>query len=296
MTPNAASASPSIEHLHPEVGHVPPAVGDDVVQQRLEIRVERVDQLHLLVQVAAVDLDVAGLVDHLGGRVELGIDVGHGLHDLGCADQRPLLAVHELAEAPGLDVAAQLAPALVRHLLPPVGAEQRIHLVGHADRVGEVDLLAPVQPVAADPLAPCALVVETQQLVPSAGVVEVEHRGRRRLDAPLRLEGEVRVGGRRAGGHGAPLSRQRCERRSCNTRRYPLGCSASPGRGHPAPPPGRPRGAADGHPQRKSKATLMAPLCCWVASAMKASRQSSRRKVWVSMPVMSTLPCSARRR
>ena len=133
------------EDLHAEIRHVPPAVGDDVVEQRLEIRVERVDQLHLLVQVAAVHLDVARLVDHLGGGVELGVDVGHGLHDLGRADQRSLLAVHELAEAPGLDVAAQLALALVGHLVPPLGAEERVHLVGHADRVGQVDLLAPVQ-------------------------------------------------------------------------------------------------------------------------------------------------------
>ena len=119
-------------------------------------------------QVPAVDLDVARLVDHLGGGVELGVDVGHGLHDLGRADQRTLLAVHELAEAPGLDVPAQLALALVGHLVPPVGAEERVDLVGHADGVGQVDLLAPVQPVAADPLAPGALVVEAQQLVPPA--------------------------------------------------------------------------------------------------------------------------------
>ena len=66
---------PLDEHLHAEVGHVPPGVADHVVEQRLEVRIERVDEPELLVQVTAVDLDVAGLVDHLGGGIELAVDV-----------------------------------------------------------------------------------------------------------------------------------------------------------------------------------------------------------------------------
>ncbi len=141
--------------------------------------VQGIHQLHLLVQVAAVDLDVPRLVDDLRRRVELGVDVGDRLHDLRRADQRTLLAVHELAEAPCLDVPAQLAAALFGHVVPPLGAKDGVDLVGHADRVGEIDVRAPVEPVASDPLAPRALVVETEQLLPTTGVVEVEHGGRR---------------------------------------------------------------------------------------------------------------------
>ena len=47
---------------------------------------------------------------------------------------------------------------------------------------------------------------------------------------------------------------------------------------------------------RKSNAILIAPLSSWVASAANASRQSSRRKVWVSIPVKSTRPSAAKSR
>ena len=266
------------------------------------MRVERVDQLHLLVQVAAVDLDVARLVDDLGGGVELRVDVGHRLHDLGRADQRALLAVHELAEAPGLGVAAQLALALVGHGRPTTRC-RRSGMISSGMPTGlvEVDLLAPVEPVAADPLAPRALVVEAQQLVPPTRVVEVEHGGRRGLDAPLRVEGEVRVGDGRAGGHEAPLGHfQRQLSASSATRRYPVRHRGRrlPVRRTVSRTPGQP--ALESHrsraAQRKSKATLMAPLSSWLARTVKASRQSSSRKVWVSMPVMSIRPSDARRR
>jgi hypothetical protein len=42
--------------------------------------------------------------------VELGVEVGHGLDDLGGADQRALLAVEELGELPGDGVVADLGP------------------------------------------------------------------------------------------------------------------------------------------------------------------------------------------
>src|ERR1700733_3966287 len=280
------------------------------------MRVERVDELQLLVQVAAVHLDVARLVDDLGGRVELGVDVGHGLHDLGRADERTLFAVHELAEPPRLDMAAEFPLALVGHLVPPLGAEDGEDLVGHADGIAQVDLLAPVEAVAADPLAPRPLVVQAQQLVAAAGVVEVEHRGGWGLDTPLRLEGEIRLG-RRARGHGTPFG-------SCSDARATLPARAAEDlfdatfirAGRPNRPPDRCRGGAPvvaiqsgaiqsgtkrqrqdpGEAQRKSNATLMAPLCSWVANATNASRHWASRKMWVSMPVMSMRPCSARRR
>ena len=222
----SGQGQPLNEYLHAEIRHVPPAVGDDVVEERLQVHIQGVHQLHFLVQVTAVHLDVARLVDHLRGRVELGVDVGHRLHDLRRADQRALLAVHELAEAPGLDVPAQFAATLLGHVVPPRGAVDRHDLVGHADRVGQVDIRAPVEPVAADPLAPSALVVEAQQLLPPTRVVEVEHGGRRRLDAPFGLEGEVRVGAGRARGHEAPfwVSLWRCR-----SRRYRFACLESGG-------------------------------------------------------------------
>ena len=163
------------------------------------MRVQRVDELDLLVEVAAVDLDVAGLVDDLGRRVELAVDVGDALHDLRGAHQRALLAVHELAEAPRLDVAPELAALAVGHLVPPLRAEERVDLVGHADRVLGVDVERPVEAVAADPLAAGALVVQAEQLVAPVRVVEVEDRGDRAVDV------EVVDIGRLEDRHGSPV-------------------------------------------------------------------------------------------
>lgn len=96
------------EDLHTEVRHVPAAVGERVAQQRLEVVVDRVQHPDLLVQETAVDLGVPGLVHGLGRRVELGVQVGDGLHNARGADHRALLAVQELAELPGRVVLAQL--------------------------------------------------------------------------------------------------------------------------------------------------------------------------------------------
>src|SRR3546814_1340198 len=68
----------ALDHdLHAEVGHVPAAVGDDVVEQHAEVGVERVVPVHLGVEVIGEHLDVAGLVHHLGGGVVLGVDPRH---------------------------------------------------------------------------------------------------------------------------------------------------------------------------------------------------------------------------
>ena len=65
------------------------------------------------------------------------------------------------------------------------GAEQRVDVVGHADRVLRIDLERPVEPVGADPLATGPLVVQPEQLLAPVGVVEVEHRrGRTNRDPP----------------------------------------------------------------------------------------------------------------
>ena len=69
---------------------------DDVVEQQPEVGVHRVVARELLVEVLGEHLDVAGLVHHLGGGVVLGVDPRDRLDDLGRAQQRTLLAVHEL--------------------------------------------------------------------------------------------------------------------------------------------------------------------------------------------------------
>ena len=72
-----------------------------------EVRVDRVVPRQLRVEVAGEHLDVAGLVHHLRGGVVLGVDPRHRLHDLRGADERALLAVHELRERPVLRLDAE---------------------------------------------------------------------------------------------------------------------------------------------------------------------------------------------
>ena len=104
----------TLDHdLHAEVGHVPAAVGEDVVEQQLEVRVDRVVTRELLVEVLGEHLDVAGLVHHLRRGVVLGVDPRHGLDDAGGAEQRALLAVHELRERPVLPLDRELDPLLL---------------------------------------------------------------------------------------------------------------------------------------------------------------------------------------
>jgi len=58
----------ALDHdLHAEVGHVPAAVVEDVVEQQAEVRVDRVVTRELLVEVLGEDLDVASLGDDLRG-------------------------------------------------------------------------------------------------------------------------------------------------------------------------------------------------------------------------------------
>lgn len=177
------------EDLHPEVGHVPAGVAQGVAQQPLEVVVDRVEHADLLVQEAAVDLGVPGLVHGLRGGVELGVQVGDGLHDARRAHHRALLAVQELAELPGGVVLAQLAPVLFRHLRPVRGAVQGERLVGGAERVGGVDLQRPVDALVAVPLLVLALLVEGEEAFAAVVVVPAEPGGSGGGDLPDRLGG-----------------------------------------------------------------------------------------------------------
>ena len=106
--PEGGECEPFDEDLHAEVGHVPARVAQGVVQQCGQVLVDRVDQADLLLQEPRERLDVPGLVHGLGGRVELRVQVRDDLDDLGRAHHRPLLAVQELRELPGLGVLAHL--------------------------------------------------------------------------------------------------------------------------------------------------------------------------------------------
>ena len=104
-------------HLHAEVSHVPPAVVDDVVEEHAQVGVDLESTTQFLVEVAGEDFDVTGLVDHLGRGVQLRVVPRHGLGDLGGAEKRTLLTVHELREAPLALQNRELGPLLVAPLL-----------------------------------------------------------------------------------------------------------------------------------------------------------------------------------
>ena len=158
----------------------------------------------LLLDVAVEHLDVAGLVDDLGGRVELGVVPGHGLGDLGGAQQRALLAVEELRERPAALVDAELEPLLVTPLLDDgavvvVGGEPRgeggLVLVDH---LVEFDLGVPREVGGGVPLTGLGLLVELAELGPREGVVPGEDGVGVVLDDVLDLV-DVDVGHRQDG-------------------------------------------------------------------------------------------------
>jgi hypothetical protein len=68
--------------------------------------------LNLFAQVARVDFDMAGFVNHLSRGVEFRVHVRHRLHNLRRADERPLFAVQELRKAPGFEVMADFGTTL----------------------------------------------------------------------------------------------------------------------------------------------------------------------------------------
>ena len=122
------------QHLHAEVGHVPAAVGQRGREQRLQMRVDRVDQLDLFLQEAGVRLGVASLVHGLRARVELRVKIRHALDDAGRADHRALLAVQELAELPRDEVLEHLVLVALAELFESRRAVDRAGLLTQAQR------------------------------------------------------------------------------------------------------------------------------------------------------------------
>ena len=103
--------------LHAEVHEVPLRVLEQLVEQGLEVLVDRIGGGHLLIEVPVERLDMASLVDHLGGGVVLGVNPWHRLDQAGGAHEGPLLAVQELAQRGALGVDGEVDPAV----LVPVG-------------------------------------------------------------------------------------------------------------------------------------------------------------------------------
>ncbi|CAB4710282.1 unannotated protein [freshwater metagenome] len=172
-------------HLHPEVRHVPATVVHDVVEEHPEVGVHLIAAAELFVDVAGEHLDVACLVDHLSGGVQLRVVPRNGLGDLCCADQRALLAVEELAECPPTALHAEFHPLLGPPLLHRgpdvhVGVHTRTErcLIG-GDGGLEVDISVPCEVGGAVPLAGLGLLVEPpqcralQRVVPSEDGVGV---------------------------------------------------------------------------------------------------------------------------
>ena len=168
--------------LHAEVRHVPPRVLDDVVEEHAQVGVDLEPTAELLVEIPGEHLHVAGLVDDLGGGVQLGVVPGHGLGDLGGAQQGALLAVQELRERPAPLVDPELEPFLVAPLLDDgagvvVGAEtgREGGLIGR-DHLVEFDGGVPGQVGGAVPLPGLGLLVELAELWAGEGVVPGEDR------------------------------------------------------------------------------------------------------------------------
>ena len=102
--------------------------------------------------------------------------------------ERALLAVHELLELPRRLVAAHLAPLGGRSSSPTTWCPRcGMMLVGHAERVVEVDVAVQSIRSDRDPLAACALVVEAQQLVAAVLCSRSRRSSARGFRGPIRV-------------------------------------------------------------------------------------------------------------
>ena len=188
-------------HLHAEIGHVPPAVVDDVVEQHPQVSIDLEAAAELLIEVAAEHLDVAGFVDDLGACVQLGVVPRHGLDDLRGADQRTLLAVQELAELPVEAMHTELEPLLLAPLLHRRADEDVLVETATDDGLVvddgllHVDIEVPRQVGGGVPLADLGLLVQLAQRRPRERVVPREDRVGVVLDDVEHL-GRIRGGNR----------------------------------------------------------------------------------------------------
>jgi hypothetical protein len=125
-----------------------------------------------------------GLVHGLGGRVELGVHVGHRLHDPGGDRERALLTVQELAEQPRRQVVTEFVALFLVQLVPLAGPVDRAELLGLLHHVRRVHRDRPVDPLGRVPLLVLAALVQVQQAGSAAVVVPVEPGGPGRRHVP----------------------------------------------------------------------------------------------------------------
>ena len=145
------------------------------VKQSLQLRIDRVTDTDL-VEHRGEGLDVPRLVQRLRGGVELGVEIGDGLHDSSRGDQGALLAVQELAELPAGDVLAGPAQLLSvpADPLPGTRPVEGQHLVREAEWVTRVESLRPVDAFGRVPLLVLALLVQGEQPGPAGVVIPAE--------------------------------------------------------------------------------------------------------------------------
>ncbi|TMA31143.1 MAG: hypothetical protein E6J79_20510 [Deltaproteobacteria bacterium] len=181
--------------LHAEEGDVPAGVEDDVVEQPVQARHDLVRDAELLGEVAVVDLDVARLVGHLVGGVELRLGPRDALHDLRRGQERALLAVEELREHEGVQVELHPDDLVVAEV---DGRAQ--HRVDHRrETVGDalphesldVDVGGPVEVVGV-PGERLPFLVQVEQIPLAERVLPVEDAVDRRRDLLVRAAGRHR--------------------------------------------------------------------------------------------------------
>src|SRR3954462_7286648 len=103
------------------------------------------------------------LVHRLSSGVELRVEIRNRLDDARARDHRALLAVQKLAELPRNLVPAPAVLHPLRRLAPHVTAGERVGRLRDAERVVDVDVLVPVDPLGRVPLLVLALLVEGEE-------------------------------------------------------------------------------------------------------------------------------------
>src|SRR6185312_6468962 len=144
----------------------------------------------------------------LGGGVELGIHVRHGLDDPCRHGHRALLAVQELAEQPGTQLMPEFVALLLVQDLPLPRAVDRHELVRGLHDVGRVHRQIPFDPLGGVPLLVLAALVQVEQSLPAVVVLPAEAGGAGGGNVPgAGLDGDcVCVIGAHAGSLGGRLA------------------------------------------------------------------------------------------
>ena len=169
------------DQLHADELQVPARVGEDLVEDALEAEVDGVHQADALLDVLVERFHMAGLVESLGGGVQLGVEGGGAGGQLGGDQQGALLAVQELGEAPGVLMQPELA--LARLAQPLVGRVARqVHqgrgLLEILIRPGAIPVDVPLR----IPVELLAQLVELADAVVLHPVVPVVAAGQRRAE------------------------------------------------------------------------------------------------------------------